>query len=264
MNSITRKTLGASLALFLALAAGSAAVAQRGEARKNASPAQPVSPPGLSGGPPGASQIQPDGAVVVRQVPPNRRLASDEQRNRAILTLLDEHLTMSFPQETPFEDVLKYVKSNTQNQELGLPAGIPIYIDPASLLDSEKNFQSPVTLDLEGIPLRRTLHLVLHQLGLTYFVADGLLVITSADSDDPTLFNKGPTEPSPLAQMRRKAERGEMSDAERKEFLQMLQDLKQIHTAIREIEEAQLRHDPGTAESAAPRAGKPAPPGGLQ
>jgi hypothetical protein len=43
---------------------------------------------------------------------------------------------------------------------------------------------SPVTLDLEGVPLKTTLRLLLKQLGLTYTVKDGLLTITSESSED--------------------------------------------------------------------------------
>ena len=43
---------------------------------------------------------------------------------------------------------------------------------------------STVTMNLEGIPLRTTLRLMLKQLTLTYTVKDGLLTITSTASDD--------------------------------------------------------------------------------
>ncbi len=112
------------------------------------------------------------------------RLLDRDERTKAILTQLNERLTMSFPQETPLEDVLKYIKSNTQSEELDLPSGIPIYVDPLGLQEVEKTLQSPVTLDLEGIPLKTSLRLILKQLGLTYTVKDGLMTITSAESDD--------------------------------------------------------------------------------
>ena len=40
---------------------------------------------------------------------------------------------------------------------------------------------SPVTLDLEGVPLKTTLRLMLKQLGLAYCVKDGLLIISSLE-----------------------------------------------------------------------------------
>ena len=78
-------------------------------------------------------------------------------------------------QRTPLEDVLKYIKSATQGPN---DTGIQIYVDPAGLYAAEKTMTSPVTLDVEGVPLKTTLRLMLNQLGLTYSVRDGLLMIT--------------------------------------------------------------------------------------
>ena len=92
---------------------------------------------------------------------------------------------MSFANETPLEDVLKYIKAATQGPN---DTGIQIYVDPVGLSEAEKTMTSPVTLDVEGVPLKTTLRLALKQLGLTYAVHDGLLTITSesrADATDP-------------------------------------------------------------------------------
>ncbi len=114
----------------------------------------------------------------------SEQLLDRDERTKAILTQLGERITMPFPQETPLEDVLKYIRSNTQSEELDLPAGIPIYVDPVGLQEAEKTLTSPITLDLEGIPLKTSLRLILKQLGLTYTVKDGLMTITSANSED--------------------------------------------------------------------------------
>lgn len=97
-------------------------------------------------------------------------------QNRLIHKKLEEPVSMSFANETPLEDVLKYIKSATQGP---IDSGIPIYIDPAGLQAAGKTVTSPVQLDIEGIPLRTTLRHMLEQIGLTYFVRDGLLTITS-------------------------------------------------------------------------------------
>ena len=60
-----------------------------------------------------------------------------------------------------------------------LPEGLPIYLDPTSLADVKKGESSMVTLALEGMPLKTTLRLALEQLGLTYAVRDGLVVVTA-------------------------------------------------------------------------------------
>ena len=92
---------------------------------------------------------------------------------------------MQFPNDTPLEDVLKYVRVSTQGP--GFTNGIPIYIDPVGLQEVEKTTASPIRIDLERVPLRTSLRLALTQLGLTYQVKDGLLTITSAAAEDSTI-----------------------------------------------------------------------------
>jgi hypothetical protein len=88
---------------------------------------------------------------------------------------------MSFANDTPLEDVLKYIKSATQGPN---DNGIPIYVDPVGLQEAEKTMTSPITLDLEGVPLKTTLRLLLKQIGMTYTVKDGMLTITAESSED--------------------------------------------------------------------------------
>ena len=77
-------------------------------------------------------------------------------------------------------------------------------------------------MDLEGVPLRRTLQLLLKQLDLIYFVEDGILYITSsADSEDRWgVLGPAIAEPSPILQKAEKAKRGEMSLSEMKELVE--------------------------------------------
>jgi hypothetical protein len=104
---------------------------------------------------------------------------SGDIRNRFILARLEEPVAMSFPNEIPLEDVLKYVKAATRGPN---DTGFPIYVDPAALNRAGKTITSPVTLDVEGVPLRVTLRLLLKQLDLDYVVQDGLLKIGSAST----------------------------------------------------------------------------------
>ncbi len=104
---------------------------------------------------------------------------------------LNEEIEMSFPNETTLGDVLKYIQSKTDCEEL--PGGIPFYVDPAGLATAEKTMTSPVTIDLKGIPLATTLTLALHQLDLTYCVhKDGLIVIDSASDPSNPLIDPTP------------------------------------------------------------------------
>jgi len=118
------------------------------------------------------------GALVAnindRPKKPKEQHPADLERNKLIEQKLETPLQMAFPQETPLEDILKYIKSNIDD-----PKGkrIPIYVDPAGLQSAEKTMTSPVTLDLEDVPLRTTLRLVLKQLDLDYRVRDGMIYI---------------------------------------------------------------------------------------
>ena len=104
-----------------------------------------------------------------------------DPKTKQILEKLDQPIAMSFPNETPLEDVLKYIKQATQGPN---DSGIPIYVDPLGLQEADKTLTSPVSIDLEGVPLKTTLRLLLKQLGLTYTVKDGFLMITSQESED--------------------------------------------------------------------------------
>jgi hypothetical protein len=102
-----------------------------------------------------------------------------DPKTKAILAKLEEPVSMSFANETPLEDVLKYVKAASVGPN---DSGIPIYVDPVGLQEADRTLRSTVTLDLEGVPLKTTLRLLLKQLGLAYTVGDGLLTITSESS----------------------------------------------------------------------------------
>jgi hypothetical protein len=109
-------------------------------------------------------------------IPPKGIAAS----NARIRGLLEERVPMHFPNETPVEDVLKYINEATKHGE---DPGIPIYMDPVGFQEAERTMTSPVALDLEGVPLKTTLRLMLEQLGLEYVVRDGVLIISSKDGD---------------------------------------------------------------------------------
>jgi hypothetical protein len=87
-------------------------------------------------------------------------------------------VTLSFAGETPLADVLQQIKDVTKG-----PDGkrMPIYVDPIGLSEADKTLQSPVTIDLEDVPLRFSLRLVLKQLGLAYCIRDGVVIISSVE-----------------------------------------------------------------------------------
>jgi formylglycine-generating enzyme required for sulfatase activity/serine/threonine protein kinase len=112
---------------------------------------------------------------------PSRVISDRLPRTTAILARLDALIPMKFANETPLENVLKSIKDATKGSD-GL--GIPIYVDPIGLQEAQKTMTSPVCLNLEGVPLRTTLRLLLAQLGLGYYVKEGLLSITSLEADE--------------------------------------------------------------------------------
>jgi RNA polymerase sigma factor (sigma-70 family) len=155
---------------------------------------------------------------------------TDDPRSRQILEKLDEPISMSFNQETPLDDVLKYIKQATTTTTF---SGIPIYIEPAGLQEAERSLNSTIQIDLDGVPLRRTLQLLLDQLNLAYFVQDGMLVITSKERASEPLPPTMP-KPAPIGQMFEKAERGELSSNELKELIEVIRlrrVIKQMHEA---------------------------------
>ncbi len=108
-------------------------------------------------------------------------LAADAvPKTRKVLDELEKPISMSFRNETPLADILKYIKGTTRSKT---DSGIPIYIIPEGLAEAQKTMKSTsslVTIDLEGVPLRTTLRLLLKQLDLGYVVNEGNLKIDSS------------------------------------------------------------------------------------
>ena len=105
----------------------------------------------------------------------------DSPKTMPLLTKLDEPIALSFPAETPLNDVLRYIKTATATQD---SLGIPIYVDPAGLREVDRA-TSPVHINLEGVPLRTSLRLIVEQLRLSYYVRHGNVIISS-----PTLVQR--------------------------------------------------------------------------
>jgi hypothetical protein len=113
------------------------------------------------------------GSPIVVTKPDPREL---QRKTQEILQKLEEPIAMSFPNETPLDDVLKYIKQATKTPTF---SGIPIYVDPEGLQEVKQSMTSTIKFDQEHVPLKRTLRLILNQLDLSYMVKDGLLMIDS-------------------------------------------------------------------------------------
>jgi len=116
-------------------------------------------------------------------------IEAKDDRSQKIAAALGKLIDMHFPNETPLEDVIKYIRSCTKSPTFS--DGIPIYIDPLGLQEADKTMTSPVTIDVKEVALRTSLTLILKQIGLGYQVKDGLLSITSQESLDQAAGNDG-------------------------------------------------------------------------
>lgn len=108
-----------------------------------------------------------------------------------ILEQLERPIPMTFETATRLGDVLEYIRKETVSDDM--KNGIPIYVDDLGLQEAEQTLESPIQINLEGIPLRMTLELMLRQLDLAYHVyPDGLIEITSKTREhaeaDPMLL----------------------------------------------------------------------------
>ena len=111
---------------------------------------------------------------------PGQWLRKHDRRERAGSGIALETSGVSFPEETPLDDVLKYVQEATAGPDGKI---IPIYVDPIGLSETGKTMNSTVRLvELDGLSARASLRHCLAELDLEYVVRDGLLFITSSES----------------------------------------------------------------------------------
>jgi RNA polymerase sigma factor (sigma-70 family) len=160
----------------------------------------PSSSPAPAGGDPGriaatspSINIGPAGGAMAdprrfgRTIPPRdssarpsgRISGETTTRTKAVLNKLDQPVALAFPQATPLKTILKQIETLTRGP--GDP-GIAIFVDPAALREAKQTMQSPVRINVDGVPLRAALRVLLNQLGLAYCVRDGLLIISSPAS----------------------------------------------------------------------------------
>lgn len=93
--------------------------------------------------------------------------------------LLHQEVSLQFPNETPLAEVLKAIHMGTAGKGPG-GRGLVIHLDPAGLREAKKSADSPVTIEMEQVPVCTSLGLILKQLGLGFQVGDDdVLVVTS-------------------------------------------------------------------------------------
>jgi hypothetical protein len=163
-------------------------VQQSGEAWPDARVTLSTARPSQDAAPPELLPLKLAVADVVGSGP----IEAEDDRSRSVIAELGKLIDVHFPDETPLEDVIKFVRASTTSP--AFPEGIPIYVDPVGLQEAEKTNKSPVVFDVAQVPLRVSLKLMLQQLGLTYRVRDGLLTVTFETSEDQPPDANGPAQ----------------------------------------------------------------------
>jgi hypothetical protein len=112
-------------------------------------------------------------------------------KTEAIIDALEQPIALTYADDTPLDEVLKEIKEQTtKNPKLPkLATGIPIYVDPIGLQETERSLNSTVKrpASADTLALGEHLRRVLEPLGLGYVVKDGFLMITSKESVDEPL-----------------------------------------------------------------------------
>ena len=151
---------------------------------------------GMGGGAAGLPLWDADAASRRKRTPK----PGEAERNRRIEDRLEKHVSMRFAKETPIGDVLTYLLEQTADSK---GKTIPIYLDPIGLQQADKTRKSPVTIEMEDVPARITLRLVLDQLDLVYRVEEGLIFVEAKHDEDANFL--GVPEPRPADLERNKA-----------------------------------------------------------
>jgi hypothetical protein len=72
--------------------------------------------------------------------------------------------------DTPLQEALDHFRES---------AGVNIVADEPALAEAGVSLQRPITLRVDGIPLKKTLQMLLHQVHLTYVVQDEVVMVTT-------------------------------------------------------------------------------------
>ena len=95
---------------------------------------------------------------------------------RAVLSALRRPVRLPSSGPMPLMTMLKGVK--------GVSVGVPIFVDPIDLASVNLDENSTVTASAENLTIKDHLEHSLKPMGLSFFVKDGLLMITTKKSAD--------------------------------------------------------------------------------
>ncbi len=108
--------------------------------------------------------------------------------------LLHEEIPLHYQNETPLREVIKTIQQATVGKRPG-GRGVLIHFNPIGLKEAEKSEESGVTFDIDRVPLRTSLGMLLKPLGLIFEVGDdGIVNISSLEGnnmiDDAEIFER--------------------------------------------------------------------------
>ena len=97
--------------------------------------------------------LRPGGPTTQSEFPDFSSPAISTVKYQLMMKKLDQPIPMHFPDDTALEDVLRHIRRATADDNF---PGIPIYVDPVGLQNSEKSMTSTVrNIDYDVIPVRR-------------------------------------------------------------------------------------------------------------
>jgi hypothetical protein len=100
--------------------------------------------------------------------------------DKAILKALNTSVSVDF-KGAGIEQVVQYLSNATKQ---------PIMLDRAALSEAQISYDTPVTVKLDGVPLRTVLKRILSDLGLAYVIKDQSLQITSSVRAKETMITR--------------------------------------------------------------------------
>jgi hypothetical protein len=125
--------------------------------------------------------LHPGGPPIHSDFPDFTNFAFVAIKNQLIMKKLDQPIPIHFPEDTPFEEVLRHIRRATADTYF---PGIPMYVDPVGLRNADKSMTSSVrNLDWDAIPVRDGLRVCLSQLDLGFSIRSGYVLI----SDTPEI-----------------------------------------------------------------------------
>ncbi len=133
--------------------------------------------------------LEEDRGTTIEQIRHARLIKTLEKLDKnpqsaAIRSQLEQLTSFPFAEATPLQDFIKYLKQATQSSN---HIGLQFYLNPRGLESAGTTPTSTVTLDLENIPIRTGLKLALDQLELSFYVRDGVVIVTSKEWVDDGL-----------------------------------------------------------------------------